>query len=309
MFAQFPKAALLPILATTLSACGGGSTSPVPFTSMSELPADGAVELQGQAHTAAYTTNSADGTTTFSEPSESQDSSITVTYEDGRPTGISASAGDSKFRFGSHKLEAVEVYQDTINFYIEAEDDSDYGYDYHRDPGSAKFANSGSMNLDHMTFGTWYDIDRESPIASAGHYGAATPKAAVPSSGTASYRGKGFGIANHDGIHNETNFDVAVTTSDFSAISVQSSNTTWREGGVKKLNDGTRQIVHDASALDFSGTGQIDGSGFNANLTSSAAGTGTATGSFYGPNAEEVGGSFAISGSGSTHIGAFGASR
>ncbi|WP_299424794.1 transferrin-binding protein-like solute binding protein [uncultured Shimia sp.] len=300
MFAQFPKAALLPILATTLSSCGGGSTSPVPFTSTSELPADGTAELQGQAYTAAYTTNSADGTTTYGEPSDTQGSSLAITFKNGEQIAISGSAGNSKFDIDTR--DGDEIYARENSTYYTTDADS-------RDDGDVAYlSQTNSNDLDHLVYGAWYDLDRSNPTTGAGHYGAATPKPDMPNSGSASYRGKGLGIANHDGIHSDTNFDVTVTTSDFSTISVQSSNTTWTDGAYKKRSDGTYQLVHDASTLDFSGTGQIDGAGFNANLTS-AAGSGTATGSFYGPNAEEVGGSFAISGSGSTHIGAFGASR
>ncbi|MCH2065925.1 transferrin-binding protein-like solute binding protein [Shimia sp.] len=300
MFAQFPKAALLQILVTTLSACGGGSTSPVPFTSTSELPPDGAVELQGQAHTAAYTTNLTDGTTTYDTPSGPQDSSLAITFSNGEQIAISGSAGNSKFDIDTRDGDEIYYRENSTYYSTDAEnrDDGDAAY----------FSKTDSSGLDHLVYGAWYDLDRQNPTTGAGHYGVATRATAMPQSSSATYRGKGLGIANHDGIHSDTNFDVTVTTSDFSSISVQSSNTTWTDGAHKRLSDGTYQFVEDASALDFSGTGQIDDAGFNANLTS-AAGSGTATGSFYGPNAEEVGASFAISGSGSTHIGAFGASR
>ncbi|WP_430458954.1 transferrin-binding protein-like solute binding protein [Shimia sagamensis] len=70
---------------------------------------------------------------------------------------------------------------------------------------------------------------------------------------------------------------------------------------------GTNGSRHNSS-LNFSGTGNVDGSGIRANLTSSS-GSGTATGSFYGSNAEELGATFGIDGSSGAHVGSFGASR
>jgi len=66
-----------------------------------------------------------------------------------------------------------------------------------------------------------------------------------------------------------------------------------------------------APELDFSGTGNVSGNTFTADVSGSGAGAGingTANGVFYGPDAEEVGGTFSTQGTGGvSYIGAYGA--
>ena len=60
-----------------------------------------------------------------------------------------------------------------------------------------------------------------------------------------------------------------------------------------------------APGLDYSGEGSVSGSSFAANISGPAT-SGTANGVFYGPNANEVGGTFSATGAGISHVGSFG---
>jgi hypothetical protein len=92
-----------------------------------------------------------------------------------------------------------------------------------------------------------------------------------------------------------TSSDVTVTT-DFANISVQSSNTI-RENG--ENTSGTA-----ASELDFLTSGTVSGVGYTAS------GDGMQiNGAFYGPNAEETGGTFGGTRNGQNYGGVFGGAR
>lgn len=291
MLSQPKKLATTALLLSTLSACGGGSTSAVPFTSMSERPEDGAVALQGKAHTASYNRNSLTGTIDAGFSSDVKDSTLTATFEDGTHVATQASAGDSSFDIDTREDGQVTVSQHLASMASRS------------DSSLAFFSNPDTAGLDYMSYGAWVDVD--SPYSGsivAGTYGTVTQEADMPSSGSATFRGNGVGVADlNDGSLYATEFDVSVYTSDFNRVSISSSNTITTE---LTAYSGSRYNT----SLDFSGSGTIDGSEIKANLTSSF-GNGTATGSFYGPNAEEIGATFGIDGSNGTHVGSFGASR
>ena len=62
------------------------------------------------------------------------------------------------------------------------------------------------------------------------------------------------------------------------------------------------------SNLDFNGGGPVSGTGFSASVSASTT-SGTANGQFYGPTAQEVGGTFGLTGGATTYIGSFGARK
>jgi hypothetical protein len=93
------------------------------------------------------------------------------------------------------------------------------------------------------------------------------------------------------GIEIETNF-----------VNVQVTSTSTN---ARNLNSGA---TIPAAGLDFTGSGPVSGSGFTANVSGTLT-SGTANGSFYGPQAQEAGGTFRTSGGGVTYVGAFGAKR
>ncbi len=291
MLSQPKKLATAALLLSSLSACGGGSTSAVPFTSMADRPENGDIVLQGTAHTASFTRDDSTGDIDAGSPSEAKDSTLTATFENGEQVATQVKAGNSSFNIDTRSDGTVEVSEHLA--VLTSLSDRSLAY----------FSNPDSAGLDHLSYGAWIDADSNtSGSIGAGTFGATTDRAEMPSSGSATYRGKGVGVADlNDGSLYATEFDVNVSTTDFVTMSINSSDTITTDlFGVK----GSR---HNES-LNFSGFGIVDGSDFQGYLTSSS-NVGTATGSFYGPNADEIGATFALYGANGTHIGSFGASR
>ena len=63
-------------------------------------------------------------------------------------------------------------------------------------------------------------------------------------------------------------------------------------------------LIYNAWVNQFTGVISTVGGG-----ASNVAMTGTATGKFYGPTAQEIGGTFAVTGGGASYFGAFGGKR
>ncbi len=122
-----------------------------------------------------------------------------------------------------------------------------------------------------------------------------TPITSLPT-GTATYRGISVGMDNDLGVAWITASDIAVNT-DFTNVTVASTNTI-----VEQLGGGT---VYSEGGLDFTASGVVGGGAYTAT------GNGmTVNGAFFGPNAEETGGTFhGTSIYGSDYGGAFSASR
>jgi hypothetical protein len=69
-------------------------------------------------------------------------------------------------------------------------------------------------------------------------------------------------------------------------------------------------LTYDSGVNKFSGALTTVGGGDARGTTAVTPMTGTATGKFYGPTAQEIGGTFAVSGGGTTgYLGAFGGKR
>ena len=125
----------------------------------------------------------------------------------------------------------------------------------------------------------------------------------MPTAGSATYTGgtAGYVTAGGDYFLAESDFE-AVANFDDATIAVASTGTwgTDIEGGHENATT--------LPGLDFNGSGNIDGAGFNVVITNGY-GAGEVDGRFYGPNAEELGGIFHASGSGVDYFGSFGAQR
>ncbi len=133
--------------------------------------------------------------------------------------------------------------------------------------------------------------------------GAATGAASIPTAGSATYVGvtAGHQIAT-DGTLFGTNSNLTAVA-DFGArsVSLASTNTSLKKSDLDFL--GT--LTYFAGSNRFTGNVTTVGGG-----TGSAPMTGTATGLFYGPAAEEIGGTFWVAGAGlASYGGAFGGKR
>ncbi|MCH2068926.1 MAG: transferrin-binding protein-like solute binding protein [Shimia sp.] len=164
--------------------------------------------------------------------------------------------------------------------------------------------NADALDYDHQTFGMWATgVGTSNGSVSVGSFGRRTASADVPTSGSATYSGRSVGmVVTTDGRALVSESQVGVTTSDFSNVSVASTNTY-----VRNLSGGN---AWRGQHLDFAGTGTISGNEFTANINGvipfSAGDSGTLNGAFYGDNAEEVGGTFEMNGAIGNYSGAFG---
>ena len=133
----------------------------------------------------------------------------------------------------------------------------------------------------------------------------ATPGSAIPASGTATYKGYTSGIYVNG---NKSFLTVANMTAnaDFAARSVQFATN----------NSNMTNVISNASSanpdLDLSGTlSYAKGkNGLSGAIKSANGMTGNAKGQFYGPKAQEIGGTFLATGTGNQgYMGAFGGKR
>lgn len=170
-------------------------------------------------------------------------------------------------------------------------------------------ANPYFLGWNYQTFGVWVTgSGTGSGRIGTLSVGSVTPSAGVPNVGTATYLGElGGAYVAPDGTDFLATADLQVDA-DFvtNALDFQSSNTQL-----------TRELLTFTpdSSLDLNGTLTCCGgsSGFLgpvSNQTGSL--VGEAEGSFYGPNAEELGGNFLLTNSSNgleTYVGSFGAAR
>jgi hypothetical protein len=168
----------------------------------------------------------------------------------------------------------------------------------------ALIASPSAQGYNYQTFGVWITL-RASGSGRIGtlSVGSITPGTSVPNVGTATYFGDlgGLYIA-PDGTDFLAFADVQVDA-DFllNALDFQSFNT-----------EITRdlQTFTPASTLNLNGTLGYGGSSeFSGTVIAAGGLVGEADGSFYGPNAEELGGSFHLRNGLETYVGSFGAVR
>ncbi|MEM9975538.1 MAG: transferrin-binding protein-like solute binding protein [Pseudomonadota bacterium] len=272
--------------ATALSACGGGGGGGLPtvqFTSNSEVPQNGVLVANGRAVTASYTVNQSTGEVTLGSVGGPNSATFTSTIRNDLAEDVVITAPGEDIDINLSTA-AGQFFGDGF-FIVSADGNS--------------VLTLGGGSLEYQLYGTWLTgFGTGSGTAGAGSFGAETQASSIPP-GTASYSGAGTGFyrdASGQGFY--TDFDVSATT-DFASISISSSNTSAQD---VLLQSG----AFAATDLDFSGSGSVSGNSFSAGIASTDL-SGTANGSFYGPSAEEFGGTFSATGlSGEVHIGSFG---
>ena len=268
----------------TLAACGGGgNVGVVQFTtSFSELagggsPFNGTIETPSQVVSAEIMVNSAGGSASLALGTPiSESAAARIGYSDGVP---------SSFELRGQGVNANIPRQD-----IEAEimDPNDVGYEY-------------------QTFGYWTVEPSATslPSWSAVSYGRRTEAANLPNT-RATYRARSVGLLVDNGNAFSTASNIDISTADYANMTVSSTGTMKTEN----MPDGTSGGPETPDAnLDFTGTGAVTGSGFEASISDGGSRTGKTVGWFYGPNAEEVGGTFNLGSADSRHIGAFGGEK
>jgi hypothetical protein len=141
--------------------------------------------------------------------------------------------------------------------------------------------------------------------------GATTPGGAVPTTGTATFNGSAGGVyVDPTGQQFLAAGNATLTTN----FATQSTN--YSTNGTAAVSVSTGALLPNPSILNMQGTltpsgstMTINGNGFGGPVSTSGM-NGKAQGYFYGPAANEAGGTFALTGPGvQAYVGAFGATK
>lgn len=164
------------------------------------------------------------------------------------------------------------------------------------------------LGYNYQTYGIWATgLGTGSGNYGAISVGAATAPASVPTTGSATYAGNAGGLY------------IDASGVAYLAASAATLNADFVNRNIAFSSTGTEIVPENnissspASApyLDFTGslTYASGSSNFTGSITNGTV-TGVASGQFYGPNANEIGGTFSLLGSGvQSYIGAFGGKR
>ena len=308
------KVLTVAIVSMLLSACGGGGgsggtvpTTPTstvtPFTSWDAVANNSTVVVPGMSQEAILTTDQAAKRVTFIGTPTAVDKAASAFSETLNLSGaitklvITSPTGSVTFDTAAgasigHLALAIDP---TINFAINAD-------------SIAFAADPSKQGWNYQSFGVW-ETGRVAGSGNSGvmSVGAPTAGAAIPTSGTATYTGKSVGFyTDATGVGNTT-FSVVTVNADFAARTLGLSTT-----GTFKTSDYSTTSL--APNLDLTGTLSYAAgtNSFAGNVTNGGTLSGTSSGRFYGPGAQELGGVFILqAGSGipETYGGAYGAKK
>lgn len=264
-----------------LSGCGGGGGGgdgvvDVPFTSFTSVQPNQTVTLSGIAQTASGSMNTSGGTTTIFTTTHNpvEEGTLRLTYNNaGVPSAMDFSSPSASGSFSNFSCNAGVCSGETATSIAVGIDAKAVGWNY-------------------QTFGVWLQETGATTFqAGAMSAGAVTPATAIPTTGTFAFNGLASGFyVNSSGMPFSTAATMTATV-DFAGRSIGFATTNTRAGD---LNSGS---LSGASFLDLNGT-LAYGPGSNQFTGSvSAPGvslTGSATGRFYGPAAEELGGTYRL---------------
>ena len=292
------NAFVLSVSIVGLAGCGGssdgGGTAPGVgnniFTSFSNIPDNGTTIIAGTSRGASYIAENSDGTgkVTVSSVSGPDDATAAVRTKNGNTVALSVNAPGANVSFDSENGDILGSTEGFLSL-TSADGQKDAGF---RDPEAAGF--------EYQTYGSWLTgLGTGSGNVGVGSFGARTASGSLPS-GTATYEGGSTGVAVDGSGEAYITGSIVTVSTDFSTAEITSNFT-------KAVNLNTDELI-DAPNINFTGSGPVSGSGFKASVAGSSV-SGSADGQFYGPNAQEVGGTFGLAGSGITYSGAFGAKQ
>ena len=168
-----------------------------------------------------------------------------------------------------------------------------------------------SYDWDYQTFGVWTTgAGSGTGTVGVATIGAETAGAAIPVSGTGNFVGASGGrYVDSTGVNNFVGSDMTATAN-FGTRSITFTTTNTRTS-TDLISSSGNSNLNTSGTLSYSAwvnqfTGVISSVGGGA---SNAAMTGVATGKFYGPTAQEIGGTFTVTGGGAAYLGSFGGKR
>jgi hypothetical protein len=283
---------------------GGGDGGAKTFTSFSAVVAGEDTEMEAETRVADYTANMA-GQVTSVGASERKDGTFTFALgSDFTKASLSIPPGPG---FGSETNISFDTADGDSIILGALFDPVATGYYVAESAGldeRAVISDHNLMGFEYQSYGVWINgIDVGMGTIAAMTAGAATPASGVPVAGLALYNGSSTGF------YVDPAGDAFLAFADFSAavsfdtllMNVASTNT--------QVLDVNSLVTSANSALDYAGVGAValDGSFITAIAATDLAGT--LDGKLYGPSAEELGGTFDMSGLNGSYIGAVGAAQ
>jgi hypothetical protein len=287
-----------------LCACGGGggsgATRPVAFTSFADIKPGQTVMASGMSQTENITQNmSGVVTATSMDSPDSNASSARFVY--GTASPLTQTGLDINFPQVSLSWRDGRGAQ-TVSCGLQTCNAAGGG-------ASAVQVNAlGSAAWNYQTFGYWL-VDTGLPANIIGAISVGNPTAAsnIPTSGTATYNGLSGGLY-VDAAGNLSQQTAAMTAAvNFTTrtVNFSTTNSAIRPWGSNVGMTAAPTLDMSAPALTYAaGTNQFSGPVTTAGMT------GTAVGRFYGPAAQEIGGTYSLTnGAIQSMIGGFGGKR
>ena len=286
------------VLPITLIACAGGSSSSstssssaatTPFTSWSTTTVGTPVSFSGgPSSTLAVDGTSvqgaADGAATLTLNSSNNFSAISASNSGGS-VSFSTVGGDTlQSGFNGNSTVALNKSQTTVG----------------------AFANPAAYGFEYQTFGAWGAYGNATTPAYAVSVGNPSPASAIPAVGSLTFTGGSTGYyvdASKFGYVTNAAM-VAVVTFDNRTVAFTTTNTSIAGGpGAPQLSAPSLNMTGNLSYA--AGTNAMTGTATTTNGMS-----GNMNGKFYGPALNEIGGTYAVTGSGvGSMVGGFGGKR
>jgi len=286
-----------------LVACGGGSSSSTTTTSTPSTPTtiesftawsattanvpvamtDGSsssIDLLGN-----ISQSDSSGSATFTRDANNSYTLISPTASAGNSAIFSADLGDTlQSSFSSANTTALNTTKTTIGL----------------------FANPSTYSFNYQTYGAWGSYGIATGSAFALSDGAASPPSAIPTTGGLTLTGGSTGyFVDTNKFSYLTNATMAANLS-FNTRTILFTTTSTVIQGAPNGNVNTNDNLNMTGVITYiSGTNNFIGT-----VTTTSGMTGKINGKFYGPGINEIGGTYAVYGSGiGTMVGSFGGKR
>ena len=293
-----------------VSACssGGGGSSSSSSTTVSPFTSWGAVQPNS-------TVQAGGGSSQFSYAANPVTGVVTAVGFNGQSTG--GAAVNLSYGSGALNLSGVALQSAQGQFVSIQASAGDFLGAYGSGPvpvliyGRSKDgrnevlgANAPAYGWNYQTYGVWVTGNGVGVgTAGAVSAGSATPGTSIPTSGSATFVGNALGIYT-------SGLTYATAASMQATVNFSSRTIGFSTGGTVASNfNGSGG--YNAPGLNLTGTLAYAPAttSFSGAVRSAGGMSGTAAGNFYGPNANEIGGTYALTGNGGAMGGGFGGKR
>ncbi|MHA6346427.1 transferrin-binding protein-like solute binding protein [Roseivivax sp. CAU 1761] len=262
-----------------------------PLNSFSESAGQGGTYSAAGIVTSAEVTTNGGKVTWVADPETTPGAQLHIHLEDELLRAVRVSRSGADFTLDEDNGALISGSEDGTRIALLSQDERT----------GALLADPRGTGFEYQSFGVWDVSQGMVGHGAAGSFGVRTSANALPAAGTASYHGSSVGQVVTEGEIYLTDSRVAVTT-DFETVAMTSSDTSIVDMSTGNATTAARPD------LDFTASGTLTGSGFTSNIDTAGI-EGSVNGQFYGPGAEEVGGTFAAKAGQSTYLGAFGAAK